>query len=223
MVFALGAQLPCDLVGIDQKQNPVVITPSIPGKWAVVFSYPADFTPICSSEVLEFARAYEDFTKRSCRLIGISTNSSESHSRWIHHLEATYALKINFSLMADESGELLEKLRFLDTPLSEVSSEEDRRKSALQSRNLYIVDPLGKVMFLQSVGSSVGRSVSEVLRVLDSLQLSALEKKLGTPEGWKFGEEPVVLRRDEAKKERRHTGIFSSVKFLRLSEEPFAD
>jgi len=141
------------------------------GKWVVLFTHPADFTPICSTEIPEFARRSKEFEELNCQLIGASVDSVFSHIAWIQELEQSTGVKINFPILADTNKELAKKYEVYD------------EESGLTIRGVFIIDPEGKVQYALYHPMNMGRSVVEILRVLRALQTGGL-----TPAEWKPGD-----------------------------------
>jgi alkyl hydroperoxide reductase subunit AhpC len=191
MPLELLSQLP-DFVGKDQFGKKLVLSEFSKGRWTVVFSYPQDFTPICSTEMATFARMQQDFAKRNCSLIGISADSSESHATWVKDIETLSKVKVDFPMIADESGEIIQSLGLALRSLNK-DGEKRTKTKVTPSRTLYIVDPEQIVQFVQVMPQNTGRNVTEILRVLDSLQLSVLQSSIGTPAGWTVGSDVVIL------------------------------
>lgn len=143
------------------------------GKWMVMFWWPKDFTFVCPTEIAEFNKSYEDFVDRDAVLLGASTDSEFVHLAWRKdHADLRY---LNFPMIADTSKSLAEKLGILEA------------EEKIAYRVTYIVDPQGVIRWVSAYDLSVGRSVAEVLRVLDALQTDEL-----CPCNWQKGEETLV-------------------------------
>ncbi len=152
------------------------------GKWVVLFTHPADFTPICSTEIPEFARRSKEFEQLNCQLLGASVDSVFSHIAWIQELEQSTGVKINFPILADLNKEIAKKYEVYD------------EESGLTIRGVFIIDPEGKVQYALYHPMNMGRSVTEILRVLKALQTGGL-----TPAEWKPGDpllEPPKIKID---------------------------
>ena len=141
------------------------------GKWIVLFTHPADFTPICSTEIPEFARKAREFEELNCQLLGASVDSVFSHIAWIQDLEQRTGVKINFPILADTNKELAKKYEVYD------------EESGLSIRGVFVIDPRGKVQYALHHPMHMGRSVLEILRVPKALQTGGL-----TPAEWKPGD-----------------------------------
>ncbi|XP_067001155.1 peroxiredoxin-6 [Anabrus simplex] len=156
--------------------------------WCVLFSHPADFTPVCTSELSRIAEKAYEFTRRGVRLLGHSCDSLEDHKAWVKDIRS-YSSRIPvefpYPIIADERRELAVRLDMIDE--SDIYNPE----AALTVRALYIIGPDRKVKMAMFYPNSTGRSVDEILRVVDSLQL-VNKVKVVTPVDWKMGDEVMV-------------------------------
>ena len=221
MVLEFLDELPT-FCGRDQDGTDVKIEDDIAESWYVIFSYPADFTPICTTEISEFARAQEQFAKRNCRIIGISSDSIDSHRAWISDIQTLSNAEIKFPIIADEDGSVLSSLGLLMHSRSGNRTKRARAVSPL--RGLYIIDPERRVQFVQIMPQSTGRNLSEIIRVLDSLQLSRMQRHLGTPAGWEKGQDAVLLsgetiQNEEGKPNASEHSVFTYLKFVQVPAE----
>ncbi|XP_078436136.1 1-cysteine peroxiredoxin 1 [Wolffia australiana] len=158
----------------------------INGGWAIIFSHPGDFTPVCTTELGKMAEYAEEFNKRGVKLLGLSCDDLQSHHDWIKDIEAfTPGCKVGYPIIADPTRELLKELNMVDP------EEKDSSGAHLPSRALHIVSPDKKVKLSFLYPATTGRNMDEVLRVLESLQKSAA-RPVATPVNWKPGE-PVVI------------------------------
>ncbi len=142
------------------------------GRWVVLFSHPADFTPVCTTEFVAFARRYEDFKKLGAELLGLSVDSTFSHIKWVEWIEKTFGVKIPFPIIADPTGEVARKLGFLHA------------QSATHTvRSVIIIDPEGTVRAILYYPQETGRNIDEILRLLKALQVSSRYKR-ALPANW---------------------------------------
>lgn len=186
-------------------------------KWVILFSHPADFTPVCTTELGAFSKLSSEFAKRNTTLLGLSTEDVASHNEWIKDIEGvTGGSPFSFPIIADPSKEIAFKYDML--------SEEDFKKMANQMvatvRSVFIIDPAKKVRLIMTYPAAVGRNSAEVLRVLDALQLGD-KKGVVTPVDWVSGEDVIIppTVSDEAAKEK--FGEFRAVKsYLRFTKSP---
>jgi peroxiredoxin (alkyl hydroperoxide reductase subunit C) len=151
------------------------------GKWVLLFSHPADFTPVCSTEFAAFARRHEEFSKRGVQLIGLSVDGVPSHIAWIRSVESLLDVKIKFPVIAD-----------LDTKVSQAYGMIHPGASATATvRAVFFIDPNQTIRAIVYYPLTTGRNIDELLRVVDALQLNT-EKSLATPANWRPGDKVVV-------------------------------
>ncbi len=151
------------------------------GKWVVLFSHPADFTPVCSTEFLAFARAQPEFAALNVQLIGLSIDSVYSHIAWIRNLEANFKQPIAFPLIADLSTQVAQLYGLIHPGASTTATV----------RAVFVIDPQQIVKAIIYYPLTTGRSVAEIKRLVIALQAN-VEKKLATPEGWQPGDQFIV-------------------------------
>ncbi|WP_037218094.1 peroxiredoxin [Rhizobium sp. IBUN] len=159
------------------------------GRWLLLFSHPADFTSVCTSELIAFARAHESFSKLNCDLLGLSIDSLYSHVAWLRDIEHSFGVKVKFPLIEDSAMVIARAYGMLDS-----SSE-----NSGSVRATYVVDPKGIIRAIVWYPMNVGRSVGELLRLVEALQTSEREGALA-PEGWKHGDallEPAAASMEE--------------------------
>ncbi|MBB5576630.1 peroxiredoxin [Rhizobium paranaense] len=162
------------------------------GQWLLFFSHPADFTSVCTSELIAFARAQERFSKLNCALLGLSVDSVYSHVAWLRDIDRTFNVKVAFPLIEDSAMVIAKAYGMLDT-----SSE-----NSGTVRATYAIDPDGIIRAIVWYPMNIGRSVEELLRLVEALQTSDQKSAL-TPEGWKPGDallEPASSSLGDAEK-----------------------
>ncbi|HKK31612.1 MAG TPA: peroxiredoxin [Alphaproteobacteria bacterium] len=160
--------------------------------WGVLFSHPADYTPVCTTELAEAARLKGEFEKRNCKIIGLSVDSVEDHHTWEKDIEETQGQAVNFPMIADKD-------RKVSHLYGMIHPNADPKVTV---RSVYIIGPDKKVKLSITYPPSTGRNFDEILRVLDSLQLTA-QYKVATPVNWHEGDDVIIvpsLTGDEAKK-----------------------
>ncbi|MBC6906993.1 peroxiredoxin [Saccharophagus sp. K07] len=150
--------------------------------WGVLFSHPADFTPVCTTELGLTAKLKSDFAKRNTKVIALSVDPVESHKRWIDDINDTQDVQVNFPIIADSDRKVAELYDMIHP----------NANATLTVRSLFIIDPAKKVRLIITYPASTGRNFDEILRVLDSLQLTDNEK-VATPGNWKPGDEVVIV------------------------------
>lgn len=151
------------------------------GSWVLLFSHPADFTPVCTTEFSGFAQRQEDFDKRNVKLIGLSVDSVYSHLAWIQEIEKIYDVKVKFPIIADLGQEVSLPYGMICPEVSDVHAV----------RTLFIIDPNGIVKFHVTYPMSVGRNMDEIIRIVDALQVVEKEK-VSTPLNWQPGDSVIV-------------------------------
>ncbi len=166
----------------DSTEGKIAFHDWIGDSWAVLFSHPADFTPVCTTELGRVAHLKQEFDKRNVKVIGLSVDSLESHKGWANDIEETQGAALNFPLLADEDRSVSELYDMIH-PNAEATAT---------VRSVFIIDPNKTVRLMLTYPASTGRDFGELLRVIDSLQLMEYEK-VATPANWKSGEDVVVL------------------------------
>ena len=151
------------------------------GKWLVLFSHPADFTPVCTTEFIAFAKAAPEFNKRNCELLGLSIDSTHSHIAWMRNIEEKFGVKIPFPIIDDLKMDVARAYGMIHPGAADTSAV----------RATFIIDPNGILRAMVYYPMSNGRSIDEFVRLLDALQTSD-EHNVATPEGWKPGERVIV-------------------------------
>ena len=151
-------------------------------KWGVLFSHPADYTPVCTTELGTVAKIKKEFDRRNVKVIALSIDGLDSHKEWIKDINETQNTTVNFPLIADED----KKVSLLYDMIHPNATE----KTTV--RSVYIIGPDKKVKLMITYPASTGRNFDEILRVIDSLQLTAYNK-VATPANWKNGEDCVIL------------------------------
>ena len=150
--------------------------------WGVLFSHPADFTPVCTTELGAVAKLKEEFAKRNVKVIAVSVDGLPSHHGWIKDINETQACTMNFPIIADPD-------RKVSTAYDMIHPNAD---STATVRSVFIIGPDKKVKLTITYPASTGRNFMEILRVIDSLQLTA-QRKVATPANWKNGEDCIVV------------------------------
>ena len=160
------------------------------GSWTLFFSHPKDFTPVCTTEIGSFAKYEKNFSERNCKLIGLSVDSLESHINWIKDVEEVQGEKVNFPIIADENLHI-SKLYDMLPAESEPSSGRTPQQNATV-RSVLIIDPDLNIKLVLTYPMTTGRNIIELLRVLDSLQLTS-KYKVATPVNWNNGDKVIIV------------------------------
>ena len=159
--------------------------------WAILFSHPKDFTPVCTTELGTMARMQPEFTKRNCKIIGISVDPVESHLKWEKDIEETQGATVNYPMIGDPNLEIAKLYDML--PASETGTSDGRTAATNQTvRSVFIVGPDKKIKLQLTYPMTTGRNFNEILRVLDSMQLTA-SHKVATPANWEKGEDVIIV------------------------------
>lgn len=179
--------------------------------WGVLFSHPADYTPVCTTELGRTASLKEEFDKRNVKVVALSVDSVESHKGWINDINETQDVEVNFPIIADENREIAEAYDMIHPNASLTATV----------RSLFIIAPDKTVKLMITYPASTGRNFVEILRVIDSLQLTA-NYSVSTPADWKDGEDviivPAVKNEDiPAKFPKGHVEVKP---YLRLTPQP---
>jgi thioredoxin-dependent peroxiredoxin len=188
--------------------------------WAILFSHPKDFTPVCTTELGYMAKLEPEFRKRNCKIIGLSVDPVENHAKWQKDIEETQGAAVNYPMIGDTNLEIAKLYDML--PASEKGTSEGRTAATNQTvRSVFIVGPDKKIKLTLTYPMSTGRNFNEILRVLDSMQLTAAHK-VATPVNWKDGEDVIILAAvsDEEAKQRFPQGWKTVKPYLRIVGQP---
>ena len=180
--------------------------------WGILFSHPADYTPVCTTELGFTAKLKDEFSKRGVKAIALSVDDVESHHGWINDINETQNTTVNFPILADKDRKVSTLFDFIHPNASET----------LTVRSLVIIDPNKKVRLIITYPASTGRNFHEILRVVDSLQLTD-QHKVATPANWQHGDDVVIVTslKDEDEIKQRFPKGYTVVKpYLRLTPQP---
>jgi alkyl hydroperoxide reductase subunit AhpC len=188
--------------------------------WAILFSHPKDFTPVCTTELGYMAKLKPEFDKRNCKIIGLSIDPVSDHARWVGDIEETQGTPINYPLIGDTDLEVA-KLYGMIHPKASGSSEGRTAVDNATVRSVFVVGPDKTIKLTITYPMSTGRNFDEVLRVLDSCQLTA-RHKVATPVNWKQGEDVIIVPAvsDEAAREKFPDGWKAPKPYLRIVPQP---
>lgn len=192
----------------------------IEGSWAVLVSHPKDFTPVCTTELGSMAKLKHEFDKRGVKLIGISVDSVEDHQRWKNDIKDVTGAQVNYPMIGD-SNLTVAKLYGMIHPNASGDAKGRTAADNQTVRNVLIIGPDKKIKLILTYPMSTGRNFHEILRVIDSLQLTAT-KSVATPADWKQGEDVIILASvsDDAAKEKFPGGWKTLKPYLRLVPQP---
>ncbi len=188
--------------------------------WAVLFSHPKDFTPVCTTELGYMAGLEPEFTKRNCKIIGLSVDPVSNHGKWAADIEETQGHKVNYPMIGDPE---LKVAKLYDMLPGDAGDSCEGRTAATNAtvRTVFVIGPDKKIKLMLSYPMSTGRNFDEVLRVLDSIQLTA-KHKVATPVNWKQGEDVIILTSvsDEEAKQKYPEGFKTVKPYLRVVAQP---
>lgn len=180
--------------------------------WGVLFSHPADFTPVCTTELGLTAKLKSEFDKRGVKAIALSVDPVDSHQKWIADINDTQGTTVNFPILADGDRKVSELYDMIHP----------NANATLTVRSLFIIDPNKKVRLIITYPASTGRNFDEVLRVIDSLQLTD-KHSVATPGNWKHGDDVVIVPslQDPEEIARRFPAGYKAIRpYLRLTPQP---
>jgi alkyl hydroperoxide reductase subunit AhpC len=196
-------------------QGPIDFHEWIGDHWAILFSHPKDFTPVCTTELGYMAKIEPEFTKRNAKLIGLSIDPVESHSKWVGDIEETQGATVKYPMIGDTDLNVAKLYNML--PATEAGSSEGRTAATNATvRSVFIIGPDKKIKLMLTYPMSTGRNFDEIVRVLDSLQLTAREN-VATPVNWKPGDDVIIPTSvsDEAAKQKYPQGFKTHKPYLR--------
>lgn len=188
--------------------------------WAMLFSHPKDFTPVCATELSYVAKINHEFASRGCKVIGLSVDKVDDHLKWAADIEELAGTKLNYPIIADEDLNIAKLYDML--PTDDGDSSEGRTAVDNQTvRSVFLVGPDKKIKMSLTYPMSSGRNFDELLRVLDSCQLTA-KHKVGTPANWQKGQDVIILPSvdNEAAKELFPAGWETVKPYLRMVKDP---
>ena len=192
----------------------------IGSNWAVLFSHPKDFTPVCTTELGYMAKIEPEFTKRNAKLIGLSIDPVEDHGRWAVDIEETQGAKVNYPMIGDTDLAVAKLYNML--PAEEPGTAAGRTAATNATvRSVFIVGPDKKIKLMLTYPMTTGRNFDEILRVLDSLQLSA-KHKVATPVNWKAGDDVIIAGSvSDAEAKTLYPDGWKTIKpYLRVVKQP---
>ena len=179
--------------------------------WAILFSHPKDFTPVCTTELGYVAKLKPEFEKRGVKVLGLSVDPVDSHKKWAKDIEETQGAALNFPVIADPEQKVSRLYDMIHPEVSDVFTV----------RTVYVIGPDKKVKAMITYPASTGRDFDEILRVVDSIQLTA-KYSVATPVNWKRGEDCIIVPAlsDEAAKEKFPGGWKTLKPYLRIVPQP---
>jgi len=218
MAVQIGSEAP-DFTA-DTTEGEISFHDWIGDSWCILFSHPKDFTPVCTTELGYVAKIKPELDKRNVKAIGLSVDSVEDHKKWAKDIEETQGVAPNYPMIGDTDLKVAKLYNMLPADTAGGATGRTAADNATV-RNVYVVGPDKQVKLMITYPMSTGRNFDEVLRVIDSLQLTA-KHKVATPVNWKHGEEVIIVPavNDEAAKEAFPGGWRTEKPYLRYVPEP---
>jgi len=196
----------------ESTHGPIKLHDWLGSSWGILFSHPKDFTPVCTTELGRAANLKSEFGKRNVKMLAVSVDDVDSHKRWIGDIEETQNAKLEYPILGD-SDRKIAKLYDMIHP---------EANDTLTVRSVFFIDPNKKIRAIITYPASTGRNFAEILRVIDSLQLTD-QHKVATPVDWKQGDDVVIVPalQDPEELAKRFPDGFRAVKpYLRLTKQP---
>jgi len=196
----------------DSTDGPIHFHEWIGSKWVILFSHPKDFTPVCTTELGAVAKLKPELDKRNVKAIALSVDDVDSHKRWVSDIEETQSTKLNFPILADSDRKVANLYGMIHPDANDT----------LTVRSVFVIDPNKKVRLTLTYPASTGRNFAELLRVIDSLQLTD-SHSVATPADWKDGDDVVIvpsIQDPEVIKAKFPKGYRAVKPYLRLTPQP---
>jgi alkyl hydroperoxide reductase subunit AhpC len=217
MALQLGAEAP-DFEA-DTTEGPIHFHEWIGDSWAVLFSHPKDFTPVCTTELGYMARIKPEFDRRNVKIIGLSVDPTDRHDEWARDIEETQGHAPNYPIIGDHDFKISKLYDMLSDDVT--GDPADRTPADNQTvRNVFVIGPDKKIKLILVYPMTTGRNFDEVLRVIDSLQLTA-KHKVSTPVNWKQGEDVIIAGSVSDDQAREIFGEWQSPRpYIRIVPQP---
>ncbi len=198
----------------DTTEGPIQFHDWIGDGWGVLFSHPKDFTPVCTTELGEVAKLKSEFDKRSVKVVGLSVDKVGDHKKWSEDIKETQGVAVNFPLIDDASRKVSDLYDMIHPQADDT----------MTVRSVFVVGPDKKVKLTITYPASTGRNFDEILRVIDSLQLTA-DYQVATPVNWKDGEDVIIVPAvsDEEAEKKLPKGFKALKPYLRITPQPNRD
>ena len=180
------------------------------GQWAVLCSHPRDFTPVCTTELGAVAKLKSEFDKRKTKVIGLSVDPVDSHHRWVGDIRDVTGADVNFPMIADPDRAVAQKYDMIHPNASDTATV----------RSVFVIAPDNKVKLTLTYPASTGRNFAELLRVIDSLQLTA-QHQVATPADWNAGEDVIIVPAvSDEDAQKTFPGFVAKKPYLRMTPQP---
>ncbi len=218
MSLKIGGEAP-DFTA-ETTEGPINFHEWIGDGWCMLFSHPKDFTPVCTTELGAVAKLKPEFEKRGIKAIGLSVDSVEDHLAWSKDIEETQGAAVNFPMIGDADLAVAKLYGMLPADTSG-GAEGRTAMDNMTVRNVYVIGPDKQIKLMLTYPMATGRNFDEILRVIDSVQLTA-NHQVATPANWKHGDEVIIVPAvsDEAAKEKYPDGFRAEKPYLRYVPDP---
>jgi alkyl hydroperoxide reductase subunit AhpC len=188
-------------------------------KWAVLFSHPKDFTPVCTTELGYMAKLSTEFQKRNTKILGLSVDPVGSHSKWAEDIEETQGAKVDYPMVGDPELKVAKLYNMLPADAGDTSEGRTAATNATV-RTVFVIGPDKKIKLMIAYPMSTGRNFDEILRVIDSMQLTA-KHKVATPVNWKQGEDVIITAAVSNEEAAEKFPGYKTIKpYLRVTSQP---
>tara|TARA_B100001013_G_scaffold266921_1_gene168683 strand:- start:657 stop:1316 length:660 start_codon:yes stop_codon:yes gene_type:complete len=204
----------------ETTQGPINFHEWIGDGWAILFSHPKDFTPVCTTELGAMAGLQPEFAQRNCKVLGISVDGVSNHEQWAKDIESSQGHAVNYPLIGDPELKVVKAYDMLPADTGDTSEGRTPMDNAT-ARSVFIIGPDKKIKAMLTYPMSTGRNFNEILRLVDSCQLTAT-KKVATPVNWNQGEDVIILpavSNEEAEKTYPE-GWKSPLPYIRIVPQP---
>ena len=200
-------------------EGPIDFHKWIGDKWAILFSHPKDFTPVCTTELGTMAKLKSEFDKRNTKIIGLSADPVEDHKKWARDIEETQGAAVNYPMIGDPELKVAKLYDML--PATESSAGKRTAANNATVRTVFMIGPDKKIKLMLFYPMTTGRNFDELLRVLDSMQLTS-KHKVATPANWKQGQDVIIAGSvsDEDAKKQYPAGWKAPKPYLRIVPQP---
>ena len=204
----------------DTTEGPINFHEWIGDGWALLFSHPKDFTPVCTTELGYLARLQPEFANRNCKVLGISVDGVSDHKKWSKDIEDSQGHAVNYPLVGDPELKVVKQYDMLPADAGDTSEGRTPANNAT-ARSVFLIGPDKKIKATLTYPMSTGRNFDEILRLLDSCQLTA-SQKVATPVNWKQGDDVIILPAvsDADAKQKYPNGWKSPLPYIRIVPQP---
>ena len=204
----------------ETTEGPISFHQWIGDGWAILFSHPKDFTPVCTTELGTVAGLKSEFERRNCKVLGISVDGVSDHERWSKDIEASQGHALNYPLVGDPELRVVKAYDMLPADAGDTSAGRTPADNAT-ARSVFVIGPDKRIKATLTYPMSTGRNFDEILRLLDSCQLTAA-KKVATPANWSQGEDVIILPAvtDEEARQKYPDGWQAPLPYIRIVPQP---